>query len=376
MNWNHLNPADIRTTWDLVATDAPVELRVLRRDGPPSLGRFTQAEAFEQAVRQADAQPDTTGIYVALNPLRPDAPWTGRLNILRTGGQAAKDGDIASRRWLLVDLDPRRPAKTNATDTERQAAFEKAGQIGRTLRHLGWPDPVQATSGNGAHLLYRVDLENSPDSTSKIQTVLKTLATRFSDESVDVDSSVFNASRISKIYGTTPKKGEQSTDRPFHPAQILVAPPRLVPVPSRLLDSLPAILLPPDQRPPIIVPRHWNVAQSSLAPVEDDAIQTFAQLLRKWGVEVTGRPTRGWIPVRCPWEREHSGSSGRPLETAISLAADGRPGFKCFHAHCSDRHFRDFAKINHLPISSRRPPLRRAVGHGHSAHCETEDEWE
>ncbi len=235
-----LDPMDIRRTWNLVAVpDQLVEVRILHRNGAPGLGRFTLVDAFERAVRHADDQPDVSGIYVTLNPVRSDASWPHPLNRIVVGGPGAKDADIAVRRWLLVDLDPRRPTKTNATAAEHQAAIDAAGRIGRALLNRGWPAPVQAISGNGAHLLYHLaDWPNDPDSTKQAQRLLRTIAQRFTTETVDVDVTVFNASRISKVYGTTPKKGDQSPDRPWRPARILVQPDPLVPLTQIRANSI------------------------------------------------------------------------------------------------------------------------------------------
>ena len=338
-----LDPMDIRRTWDLIATpEHVVEVRILRRNGPPGLGRFNSVDAFEHAVRHADDRSDVSGIYVTLNPVRPDAPWPHPLNRIVLGGPGAKDADIAFRRWLLVDLDPRRPTKTNATTTERQAAFDAAGRIGRALRRKGWPDPVQATSGNGAHLLYRLtDWPNDGDSTQHVQRMLRALALQFTTETVDVDISVFNASRISKVYGTIPKKGDPSPGRPWWPSRIFIIPDPLVPLNPLRADSIEDWLPKEEHKRPVqpSYPRHRRLSidwPCTLADVQNR--------LGSWGIEQRSDPIPygdGFkILVSCPWEADHTAGASQS-EAAVFWWSQGGLMYHCFHAHCADKQWRD-----------------------------------
>ena len=78
-----------------------------------------------------------------------------------------------------------------------------------------------ADSGNGAHLLYRIDLPNDDESTDLVKGCLGVLDALFSDGSVSVDAANFNAARIWKLYGTTSKKGDNTPSRPHRHANIV-----------------------------------------------------------------------------------------------------------------------------------------------------------
>jgi hypothetical protein len=55
----------------------------------------------------------------------------------------------------------------SSTDEEHQAAIVRAAEIAAYRgRERGWPTPILADSGNGAHLLYRIDLVNDDESLS------------------------------------------------------------------------------------------------------------------------------------------------------------------------------------------------------------------
>ncbi|MBT5608563.1 MAG: hypothetical protein HOJ57_21685, partial [Lentisphaerae bacterium] len=96
------------------------------------------------------------GVYVTMNPVNP-ALLARSANRLKTArrNETTSDTDIVCRRWLLIDIDPARPAGISATDAEKGLAFEKAMEVSEGLASMGWPEPVVVDSGNGYYLLYR-----------------------------------------------------------------------------------------------------------------------------------------------------------------------------------------------------------------------------
>ncbi len=179
---------------------------------------------------------------MTLNPVNPDllARANNRLRDMNACDPAASDADIVSRRWLPVDCDPVRPSGISATDAEHAAALARAQEIRDYLAGRGWRDPLLADSGNGAHLLYRVELP--PDDSGLVEGVLAALAFRFSDEQVVVDQKNSNPARIWKLYGTLAAKGDPTPDRPHRLSRLLEAPGELAPVPKEHLSALVAEL--------------------------------------------------------------------------------------------------------------------------------------
>jgi hypothetical protein len=164
-------------------------------------------------------------VYVTLNEVDPAL-------LARASNRARKvykepttsDNDIVRRRWLPLDFDPVRPSGVSATDAEKKAARQRAIEVRGFLRGLGWPEPVVGDSGNGYHLLYRVELPNDRESLELVKGVLEALAFKFSDEVVEVDVSTCNAARIWKLYGTTARKGDNAGDRPYRRSRLLKVP--------------------------------------------------------------------------------------------------------------------------------------------------------
>ena len=115
------------------------------------------------------------------------------LNPVESTAKSASKKTVLCRRWMLIDVDPVRPADVSATEAEKAAAFEVASRVAEHLTSLGWPAPVMTDSGNGWHLLYRVDLPNDALSQQLIRAVLIQLADQFDCPSAHVDRATHDA---------------------------------------------------------------------------------------------------------------------------------------------------------------------------------------
>ena len=207
---------------------AVVEMRI------PDAGRFRVISGYfddykklADEIEQWSGVDDIAGVYYCINPVDP-ALLARAANRARTYAKlTTKDEDIACRRWLLIDCDPNRPAGISSTDNEKQLAFEKGKVICAYLRESGWPEPLIADSANGFHLLYRVDLPNNKEASVLVQNCLNALSDRFSDKDnrngVKVDTTVGNAARIVKAYGSLGAKGDSIIDRPHRFSRLLRA---------------------------------------------------------------------------------------------------------------------------------------------------------
>jgi hypothetical protein len=152
------------------------------------------------------------------------------------------------------------------------------------LREQGWPRPLFAHFGNGAHLVYGIDLSNDPDSTQLLSAFLQAIATRFGDAEVAIDTSIFNAARISKLYGTVVRKWNATEDRPHRRATILDAPEALETVPveaiRQIAQSVPATATRPGPGPgPSAVVRPLPVASQ-------EKVRWMDGFLARHGIEV------------------------------------------------------------------------------------------
>lgn len=216
---------EVARSVSLLAPERVVELRVL---GVPQHGVISgyydeqhRQDLIAAAVRLSE---HASGVYCTLNPVEPSLLARSANRCQKHAKSTTGDSEIERRRWLLVDFDPVRASGISSTDAEHAAALDRARDVRDWLQCEGWPEPIFADSGNGAHLLYRVEQPNNEGVRKQNQAVLDALAARFSDSIVDIDRKTFNASRISKLYGTVARKGDATPDRPHRLSRLLEVP--------------------------------------------------------------------------------------------------------------------------------------------------------
>jgi hypothetical protein len=201
------------------------------------------------ATRWAAQQGEmAAGVYYALNPV--PVGLVGKVKV----------ADVLRRRWLLVDVD-RAKADENrdqsATDGEKRAAEELATEIADHLTARGWPPPVVIDSGNGRHLLYRIDLPNDDEGRVLCREALHALARRFDGPRGAVGRECHDARRIAKLPGTWARKGVDTSDRPHRMARLVSVPNAVEIVGRELLAALGAKGAPAEGGPPPAPPSRF-----------------------------------------------------------------------------------------------------------------------
>ena len=176
------------------------------------------------------------GVYVTVNPVNPDL-LARAVNRIRPAGKnpTTTDADLICRRWLLIDCDAERPSGVSSSDKEHEAAVAKADEVRAGLATLGWAEPLMMDSGNGAQLMYRIDLPTQDD--SLVQKCVASIAAASSAE-VKIDLTVHNAARIWRLPGTMNCKGDSIPSRPHRMAHILHAPETLDIITQDQLQSI------------------------------------------------------------------------------------------------------------------------------------------
>ena len=308
----------------LLSPGKVAEVRALA-DKHTHSGYFSDLNALIRAVEPLDTDTSVIGTYVSLNDVNPAllARRANRIKMRLSRHDATTgDADILRRRWLPIDIDPKRPSGVSSTDEEHGLALAKAGEIAAWLASLGFPAPVTGDSGNGAHLLYRIDLPNDEPATLLVRGCLAALDVLFSDDRVSVDTANFNASRIWKLYGTVSRKGDDTPERPHRRSRIIAAPDVPVVVTAGLLRDLAARL--PDEA-------HAQAA----VPVETKGYKNILNLpdwLREHGIVVKSEKpyANGFLYIlnQCPFSSAH-----RDGAFAIQFA-NGAVFAGCKHTSC------------------------------------------
>jgi len=181
-------------------------------------GWFDDIEKVLDVVA-AVTETDPTAIYCTLNPVNPALMARGN-NRLQAGIARTQDKEIKEIRHLLIDADPVRPAGISSTDQEKEAALELLRIVYSVLKILGWAEPLIGDSGNGGHLIYKLE----GDCAGMVPGFLKVLDHKYSTDTVNIDTTVGNPARLVKLYGTYTRKGDSTIDRPHRRATILSLP--------------------------------------------------------------------------------------------------------------------------------------------------------
>ena len=217
--------AEIKKLWGIIGTcdSSVLELRAIWPSGiessrPPltrhfRVSEFSGVDACKLGFEKEALHLNKRGynIYVVMNPIKPDFI-----------GSATTDDDIFRREILLIDIDRVEKKKEPATNAEVDNAKKLAEKVEKYLAGHKWPEPIRVMSGNGHHLYYVLpEISNDEETTRCFKVLLNRLASEFDNEDVKVDTTVFNASRITKVVGTIARKGEESEGRPYRMAVVL-----------------------------------------------------------------------------------------------------------------------------------------------------------
>jgi len=187
-------------------------------------GYFDNPVKFAAAAKKLDDLKRATGIYYVMNPVNP-ALLARANNRLVVPKNTTSDEQVVCQRWALIDTDPARPSGISATNAELEAAIKCRDKIADYLSTNGWPEPIRALSGNGGHLLYRLsDFENNSGIAELKKLMLIAIKSMFESKDVHVDPAVYNASRITKLYGTYARKGDSMKDRPHRRSYLEAIP--------------------------------------------------------------------------------------------------------------------------------------------------------
>ena len=280
------------------------------------------------------------GVYVTVNPVNPDL-LARAVNRLRPAGRnpTTADTDIVRRRWLLIDCDPRRASGVSSSNAEHESALAKAREIRNGLSSLGWPKPVLTDSGNGAQLMYRIDLP--ADAGELVRRVIGEIA-KASSEQVAIDTSVHNPARIWRLPGTMNCKGDSIPERPHRMARILEEPEDIVSVPREQMQDIVS---------------YQNGATQTDVPGDEwkhtmpafDLDSWIAQYCPELGSPQPWKGGRKWIFPVCPFNEAHTNKSA-----VLIQEPSGAVAFKCHHNGCSGNDWRALRELREPGCYDRR----------------------
>ena len=280
------------------------------------------------------------GVYVTVNPVNPDL-LARAVNRLRPAGRnpTTADTDIVRRRWLLIDCDPRRASGVSSSNAEHESALAKAREIRDGLSSLGWADPIMTDSGNGAQLMYRIDLP--ADDGELVRRVIGEIA-KASSEQVAIDTSVHNPARIWRLPGTMNCKGDSIPERPHRMARILEEPQDIVSVSREQMQDI--VSHQSEDTQTDVPDDEWKHTMPAF-----DLDSWIAKYCPELGSPQPWKGGRKWIFPVCPFNEAHTNKSA-----VLIQEPSGAVAFKCHHNGCSGNDWRALRELREPGCYDRR----------------------
>jgi archaellum biogenesis ATPase FlaH len=310
---------------DVLHPDGLIEARGLNSKGFTVSGYYKDREKLAQDIMR---YPKLTW-YAAMNRIA-DACYAREQceALVEKPKSTTGDKEITDYDWILIDVDPIRVTGVSATEQEKESAHDVINRIYKFLAGQGFSKPVGADSGNGYHLLYKVDIPiaQTDGISETVSKFLKVLDMYFSTDKAQVDTQVFNPSRITKLYGTIAHKGADSKERPHRQSKILMAENPVKVNSITLIQKVAS-----QWHEPVQQRRTYGNTHNPF-----DA----KKFLQEHGVEIAREASYGdgtkLVLAHCPFDENH-----KAPDSAVFLHNDGSIGFKCFHNSCEGRKWRD-----------------------------------
>lgn len=219
----YFDEAEIRKAVEALTDGKPFEVRIIYNEGKVRSGYFLGADVLLDELKKVNL--DDCNIYITLNEIHEGCYCRKqRDHFIEIRGKSApstSENDITAFRWLLVDLDPKRPAGISSSDAELEHAKVVALKVIAFMTEQGFDDCIVALSGNGIHLLYKINEPPTDENKTILAQCLKSIDAACSDDIVKIDAVNFKKSQVCKLYGTLAQKGTNTKARPFRMSMII-----------------------------------------------------------------------------------------------------------------------------------------------------------
>ena len=328
--YSFFNEQELRKTIHLLKPDGELfEIRFIGNSGKLNFsGYFTDTDILIERMKNLSTT-EQGNFYITLNKINSACYSRQQKDIfVKNCKITTSDNDIDKYEWLLLDFDPKRPSGISSSQDQLEYAHQSALKVYAYLKEYGFPEPIVSLSGNGYHLLYRVELAKTPDNIKLIENTLKSLDMLFSNEYVDVDTTVYNPARICKLYGTVAAKGVSTQERPHRLAYILKEPSELSPIPQDLLQRL------VNENIPSELPKQEYKGNKSAFNLTDWIQEHHISITQTASFKSGGTK---YILENCPFDENHKGK-----DACLIQFPNGAICFKCLHQSCSNHTWKDF----------------------------------
>ena len=331
MRWGgYINPDEVRKAITILQKPGQVfEVRVIGTSGKKDIlsGYFHDADTLLQKFDTIDVR--GKNIYVTLGEVKEECFARSQSNRFEKSINTTSDTEISRYRWLFIDLDPVRLTGISSSDTEMGNAKILSQTVLAYMKALGFKDPVTAASGNGYHLLYRIDVENTELGRKLVEKCLKNLSALFDTAEVKIDPTNYNPSRICKLHGTLAQKGTATKERPHRMSGLISVPDNIEVNSTQVLQTLADEL--PDE------PQQEDRRRSYGQPARPEFdLLAFMQAHGLTYTEDGNDRAKIFKLDECPFDHSH-----RNGDAKIFLYSNGAIAFKCHHNSCRNYKWQD-----------------------------------
>ncbi|MFS0964808.1 DUF927 domain-containing protein [Enterococcus durans] len=308
-----------------------------------TLNKKTVSHIFSTADSQAiinylEKQKLSEGtVNITYNPIKQE--------VITQKKHSVRDNDIEKIRFVFIDIDPKRK-EGSATDSEKKKAENVMEQVERYLKEQGIESFVKVDSGNGYHIFLPINEQpNNHETILTIQNFLQLLHRRFGvEDEVDIDTSVYNPSRLCKLVGTPAVKGKSTKERPHRLSSFLSIPDNIDR--SNCFKILEQIVEENSM---------MSTSRVKSRPSFREVLSFIQADYKQWLAhypELTYTIKEGdhkgvtlLIFDECPLRKHTNNSNG----SCLSVTADNKIRFHCLHASDKNKDIQDFVKKYPLP---------------------------
>lgn len=315
-------------------------------------GYFTDADTL---IKQFDTiDPRGLNMYITINKVNDGCYSREQHDCFRQTDLTTHDNEIDSYEWLFIDLDPKRVSDVSSTETELEYAKELADKVYIYMKNLGFQEPLRALSGNGHHLLYKIDIPNTVENKKLIERCLVNLSSMFDNDKVKIDIINHNQARVCKLYGTLAQKGSNTKTRPHRMSKITYIPDEIKTNRIELLNVLAGELpeVPKATRRTTNYSNEFDIedwmAEHGLEPMGANA-----------GTDCTIYPL-----ANCPFDHSHTDGDSK-----IFKYTNGAIAFKCHHNSCRGKTWQDVRELLEPgAYDNKNEEIERAIEEGWQRH--------
>lgn len=342
MNGRCIDESELRKAIHILKDPGELfEIRIISNGKKqPISGYFTDPDILVKALKTID--PRNKNFYITLNALNEALYSREQHDRFIQGATATNDTDVTRYKWLFIDLDPERITGVSSTDAELAKAETLMNAVADYMTGIGFEEPVKALSGNGYHLLYKVDFPNTDANKQIVVKCLQVLADVFDNADVKIDTVNSNPSRICKLHGTLAQKGADTAKRPHRLSKILSADKPYKVTDLSILKKLAAEL--PDPEPQKV---RYEPQQKS----DFDLLEFMAAHGLTYSSTTTGAgDSTIYLLDECPFDHSHTNGDAK-----IFKYGNGAIAFKCHHKHCQGYKWQDVRKLYEPDAYDRQP---------------------